>query len=57
MSNIEITGMGIVTSIGQGYPTFKEALLSGETQFAYLKQPGSSAPINGFTLSRPGCFR
>ncbi|NES76651.1 MULTISPECIES: beta-ketoacyl synthase N-terminal-like domain-containing protein [Okeania] len=40
MSNIEITGMGIVTSIGQGIATFKEALLSGKTQFAYLKQPG-----------------
>ena len=40
IDNIEITGMGIVTSIGQGVATFKEALLSGETQFAYLKQPG-----------------
>ena len=40
MSNIEITGMGIITSIGQGIATFKEALLSGATQFAYLKQPG-----------------
>jgi len=40
MSNIEITGMGIVTSIGQGVATFKEALLSGVSQFGYLKQPG-----------------
>ncbi len=40
IDNIEITGMGIVTSIGQEVATFKEALLSGETQFAYLKQPG-----------------
>ena len=40
MSNIEITGMGIITSIGQGIAAFKEALLSGATQFAYLKQPG-----------------
>ena len=40
IDNIEITGMGIVTSIGQEVATFKEALLSGETQFTYLKQPG-----------------
>lgn len=52
MSNIEITGMGIVTSIGQGVPTFKKALLSGETQFAYLKQPGreSVKPFIGAEL-------
>ena len=29
IDNIEITGMGIVTSIGQEVATFKEALLSG----------------------------
>lgn len=40
IDNIEITGMGIVTSIGQEVAAFKEALLSGETQFTYLKQPG-----------------
>lgn len=39
-SNIEITGMGIVTSIGQGVTAFKEALFSGKTQFDYLKRPG-----------------
>ncbi|OLT60324.1 beta-ketoacyl synthase N-terminal-like domain-containing protein [Moorena bouillonii] len=52
MSNIEITGMGIVTSIGQGVATFKEALLSGETQFAHLKQPGreSIKPFIGAEL-------
>ena len=52
MSNIEITGIGIITSIGQGVATFKEALLSGETQFAYLKQPGreSIKPFIGAEL-------
>lgn len=52
MSNIEITGMGIITSIGQGVATFKEALLSGKTQFAYLKQPGreSIKPFIGAEL-------
>ncbi|NES67446.1 MAG: polyketide beta-ketoacyl:ACP synthase [Okeania sp. SIO2D1] len=52
MSNIEITGMGIFTSIAQGVPTFKEALLSGETQFANLKQPGreSIKPFIGAEL-------
>ncbi|NEP83440.1 MAG: polyketide beta-ketoacyl:ACP synthase, partial [Okeania sp. SIO3B3] len=39
-SNIEITGMGIVTSIGQGVTAFKEALFSGKTQFDYLKRSG-----------------
>ncbi|RQH04069.1 beta-ketoacyl synthase N-terminal-like domain-containing protein [Okeania hirsuta] len=50
--NIEITGMGIVTSIGQGVPTFKEALLSGCSQFGYLKQPGreSIKPFIGAEL-------
>ncbi len=43
MSNIEITGMGIITSNGQGVAAFKEALLSGATQFAYLKQPGGES--------------
>ncbi|MDY7006758.1 MAG: beta-ketoacyl synthase N-terminal-like domain-containing protein [Cyanobacteriota bacterium] len=52
MSNIEITGMGIITSIGQGIATFKEALFSGRTQFTALKQPGreSSKPFIGAEL-------
>lgn len=52
MSNIEITGMGIITSIGQGIATFKDSLLSGKTQFGYLKQPGreSVKPFIGAEL-------
>ncbi|NEP57567.1 MAG: polyketide beta-ketoacyl:ACP synthase [Symploca sp. SIO2G7] len=50
--NIEITGMGVVTSIGQGVTAFKEALLSGKTQFGYLKRPGreSGKPFLGAEL-------
>ena len=44
MSNIKITGMGLVTPIGQGVAAFREALLSGKTQFGYLKRPGRENP-------------
>lgn len=37
---IEITGMGIITSIGQTIADFQSALLAGKTQFSYLKRPG-----------------
>ena len=37
---IKITGMGIVTPIGQGIVAFQEALLAGKTQFGYLRRPG-----------------
>ena len=37
---IEITGMGIITSIGQTIADFQSALLAGKTQFGYLKRPG-----------------
>ncbi len=37
---IEITGMGIVTPIGQGVAAFQEALFAGKTQFGYLRRPG-----------------
>ena len=37
---IEITGMGIITSIGQGIAAFQSALFAGKTQFGYLKRPG-----------------
>ncbi len=37
---IEITGMGIVTPIGQNIATFQEALFTGKTHFGYLKRPG-----------------
>ncbi|MEM1168621.1 MAG: beta-ketoacyl synthase N-terminal-like domain-containing protein [Cyanobacteria bacterium P01_H01_bin.35] len=49
---IEITGMGIITPIGQGVVAFTEALLSGKTQFGYLKRPGREAtkPFMGAEL-------
>ena len=37
---IEITGMGIITSIGQTIADFQSALLAAKTQFGYLKRPG-----------------
>ena len=37
---IEITGMGIITSIGQTIADFQSALLAGKTQFGYLTRPG-----------------
>ena len=37
---IEITGMGIITSVGQTIADFQSALLAGKTQFGYLKRPG-----------------
>jgi len=37
---IEITGMGIITSIGRTIADFQSALLAGKTQFGYLKRPG-----------------
>lgn len=40
---IKITGMGIITPIGQGVAAFTEALLSRKTQFGYLKRPGREA--------------
>ncbi len=51
-SRIAITGMGIVTSIGQGITAFQEALLSGKTKFDYLRRPGreASQPFIGSEL-------
>lgn len=37
---IKITGMGIITSIGQGVAAFQKALFAGKTQFGYLRRPG-----------------
>jgi len=37
---IEITGMGIITSIGVGVAAFQEALFAGKSQFGYLRRPG-----------------
>lgn len=37
---IAITGMGIVTPIGQNIATFQESLFKGKTQFGYLKRSG-----------------
>ena len=37
---IEITGMGIVSPIGQGIANFTQGLFSGKTQFGYLKKSG-----------------
>lgn len=50
--SLEITGMGIVTSIGQGVAAFGDALFSGKTQFDYLKRPGrqGSKPFIGAEL-------
>lgn len=42
--NIDITGLGVVTAIGQGVTAFKEALFSGKTQFDYLKRLGREGP-------------
>nr|AMB48449.1 beta-ketoacyl synthase [Nostoc sp. CAVN2] len=39
-TRIEITGMGIVTPIGQGVAAFHDALLAGKTQFGYLQRSG-----------------
>lgn len=35
-----ITGMGIITAIGQNKATFTEALLAGDSAFGYLQRPG-----------------
>lgn len=35
-----ITGVGIITAIGQGKASFTEALLTGRTAFGYLNRPG-----------------
>lgn len=35
-----ITGMGILTAIGQGKANFCTALLAGQTAFGYLQRPG-----------------
>lgn len=50
--SIEITGMGIVTAIGQEVAPFREALLSGKTQFCHLKKTGreNSQPFIGAEL-------
>ncbi|NEQ84047.1 MAG: polyketide beta-ketoacyl:ACP synthase [Moorea sp. SIO2I5] len=46
--DIKITGMGIVTPIAQGVHPFREALLSGKTQFGYLQRPGREKPSKPF---------
>lgn len=43
---IEITGMGIATSIGTGIKTFSEALFSGKTKFDYLQKDGRKGTRN-----------
>ena len=48
MNDINITGMGIVTPIGQGVTPFREALLSGKTEFGYLQRPGRENPSKPF---------
>lgn len=40
LSQIKITGMGIVSSTAFGIPAFTKALLSGQTNFGYLKRTG-----------------
>ncbi len=40
--------MGIVTPIGQGITHFREALLSGKTQFGYLQRQGRENPSKPF---------
>ncbi|WP_305778167.1 beta-ketoacyl synthase N-terminal-like domain-containing protein, partial [Hydrocoleum sp. CS-953] len=48
MNDIKITGMGIVTPIGQGVNAFREALFSGKTKFGYLQRPGRENPSKPF---------
>jgi malonyl-ACP decarboxylase len=46
-SSLVITGVGIITAIGQGKANFIEALLSGRTAFGYLKRPGREGSSDG----------
>ncbi|NES67896.1 MAG: polyketide beta-ketoacyl:ACP synthase [Okeania sp. SIO2D1] len=48
MNDINITGMGIVTPIGQGVTPFRESILSGKTKFGYLQRPGRENPKKPF---------
>lgn len=39
-TQINVTGMGIITAIAQNLPDFKESLWAQKTAFGYLKRPG-----------------
>ena len=49
-----ITGLGIITSIGQGKAAFSSALFAGRTEFGYLKRAGreSTRPFIGAEISQ-----
>ena len=54
---VAVTGMGIVSSTGEGVPAFADALFHGRSYFSLLSRPPLSfpvigAPIQNFSFSR-----
>lgn len=48
-----ITGLGVLTAIGQGKANFRAALLAGQSAFGYLQRPGreSAQPFLGAEIA------
>ena len=43
---ILVTGLGVVTAVGQGKKAFTEALLQGRHAFGVMKRPGRQVPLS-----------
>jgi malonyl-ACP decarboxylase len=57
VSSVAITGIGVVSAIGEGKDAFTDGLLQGRNAFSYMKRPGRrkecgflGAEISAFTL-------
>jgi malonyl-ACP decarboxylase len=53
-ANLVVTGMGVVSAIGQGKPDFTAALLAGRSAFGVMQRPGrrrEDAPVLGAEIA------